>query len=315
MTEEEKWKERFMRERESRKEAERLLEEKSRELFRINEQLAGFNNTLEEKVHEKTIQLEDLNHSLEKKVQLSIKKIRNQDELIIKQSRQLAMGEMIEMLSHQWRQPITGIGMSVNNMVLDIDMGEMDGEKFKKKLDVISDQVHYLSKTIDDFRTMFKQTGKKEEVLLHEVLQSALNMVQQNLESKNIRYKTVFQDETPLPMFKNEMVQVVLNILKNAIDIFVERKTENPRLLLRTVEKDGAYKVVIMDNAGGIPEKILPKIFDPYYSTKKSQIGTGIGLYMCKSIVENHMRGKMTAHNSEQGAVFEIVLQGKDLKS
>lgn len=315
MTEEEKWKERFVRERESRKEAERLLEEKSRELFQINEQLAELNNTLEEKVHEKTAQLEDLNQSLEKKVQLSIKKIRSQDEIIIKQSRQLAMGEMIEMLSHQWRQPITGIGMSVNNMVLDIDMDEIDEEKFKKKLGTISSQVQYLSKTIDDFRTMFKQTGKKEAVTLQEVAQSALNIMQQNLDSKNIRYKTVFQDQTPMPMFKNEMVQVVLNVLKNAVDIFSEKKVGNPRLLIKTMEKEGACKIAVMDNAGGIPEKILPKIFDPYFSTKKSQIGTGIGLYMCKSIVENHMGGKMNAYNTDQGAVFEVLLQHKDAKS
>ncbi len=232
------------------------------------------------------------------------------DELLIIQSRFAAMGEMISMIAHQWRQPITAIGMSANNMSVDIELDNIDRAVFKNHLDSISEQVQYLSKTIDDFRNFFKPNKKKEGVALSELVQKALQMISRSYENNGIRLS--FEDNLEavfVEAYSGELIQSFLSILNNAKDVLVERKVIEPLVRVRTgYREDGYVFVEVEDNAGGIDPSITDKIFNPYFTTKSEKSGTGLGLYMAKIIVEKHHGGRLIAKNGDLGAIFSIEL-------
>jgi len=232
------------------------------------------------------------------------------DELLIIQSRFAAMGEMISMIAHQWRQPITAIGMSANNMSVDIELDNIDKVVFKKHLDSISEQVQYLSKTIDDFRNFFKPNKKKESVILSELVQKALQMISRSYENNGINLS--FENNlggVVVEVYSGELIQSFLSILNNAKDVLVERKVVEPSVSVRTGKSEDGYVFVeVEDNAGGIDPSIIDKIFNPYFTTKSEKSGTGLGLYMAKIIVEKHHGGKLVAKNGDSGALFSIKL-------
>jgi signal transduction histidine kinase len=228
------------------------------------------------------------------------------------------MGEMISMIAHQWRQPLSAIGNSVLGIQSKLSIGKFaldkkeDRIKFLEFLDKkhtnITEYVHSLSETIDDFRNFFKPDKQKEKISLSSPINRALKIVETSMSSKNIDIDLDLQVEDELLIYQNEVMQVILNILKNSEDNFMEKNIDNPKIKISTSKENDSYIIEILDNGGGIPEDILPRIFDPYFSTKNEKNGTGLGLYMSKIIIEEHNNGELSAFNIDDGVCFRMEL-------
>ncbi|QOY54827.1 DUF3365 domain-containing protein [Candidatus Sulfurimonas marisnigri] len=236
---------------------------------------------------------------------------RKKDEIMLAQSRNAAMGEMISMIAHQWRQPIAIISMWANNIIADIDMDEVHNDDFKKYAKNINEQTQYLSQTIDDFRNFFKPDKAKEKVLIQDVMDECLGVVGKSLQNSNVHVEKNYTCNTPISIHARELMQVYINILKNAKEALVEQEIKDAKVIINIYEDENSVVCEIKDNANGIKEEIMQKIFDPYFTTKGVHSGTGIGLYMSKIIVEQHLHGTISAVNIKKGVCFSIVIPKK----
>ncbi len=236
-------------------------------------------------------------------------KLEQKEQQMLHQSRLAQMGEMISMIAHQWRQPLSAISARSNNLLLKIVLGkDLDRDLFKEEITYIDEYSQHLSKTIDDFRNFFKEDKVKEITTLENIIHQTLDIIQVSVENKNIKIVTNFRSNQPFEIYSNEVKQVVLNIIKNAEDVLLEKNILNPTISIETTTKDNNNILTIKDNAGGIKDDIIGKIFDPYFSTKLEKDGTGLGLYMSKIIIEEHCNGILTVNNDKDGAIFEIKL-------
>lgn len=236
------------------------------------------------------------------------------EQQMLQQSRLAQMGEMIAMIAHQWRQPLGTIAATSMNMKFKIELESFDlttqegrdtsNHFFMEKLTEIEGHVENLTATIDDFRNFYRPDKKLVITSFQEVFNKAFGIIGNSMKVDNITLIEEYGDEIQLEMHDNEMVQVILNILKNAQDNFKEKKIENPQIKI-TAHSNVLF---ICDNGGGIPDEILEKIFDPYFSTKDEKNGTGLGLYMSKTIIEEHHNGKLRVRNQNGGVSFQITL-------
>lgn len=276
---------------------------------KLEEQLFGLRESLSQKLdHEisKQAKLSNTNSELEKQLQEEIQLRREKEDMLLQQTRQAAMGEMISMIAHQWRQPLTVIGMIADNISLDVMFETLDTQKLQSSLKDISDQTKYLSQTIDDFRQFFVPNKEKDTIFLHDCVEGALNIIEKNLISHNIEVIKNYEDLTKIDLYKNELIQVFINFLKNAQDAFEEKHIKNAKIELTIKEYDTSVECSIEDNAGGIPLEIQKNIFDPYFTTKNKKNGTGLGLYMSKSIIEDHSSGTIKVSNTDDGVIFTL---------
>ena len=258
---------------------------------------------LEKSRHE----IEQVNKDFDAVIQKTIKELQTKNKMLSQQSKLAIMGEMISMIAHQWRQPLSTISMLGSTMGLKIQMGKSDDEYIQKSLKKIEIQTKYLSETITDFSNFFKPDKQKEEVYLQSVIVKALRIMSRSLESSNILILEDYDISNHIEIYHNELMQVVINIIKNAHDALKEKETKNPVITINVTEENQTQILSIADNAGGIPENIIEKIFLPYFSTKGKN-GTGIGLYMSKMIVEKHLEGDIHVENTKEGAMFIITL-------
>jgi len=239
---------------------------------------------------------------LKNQVAQEVEKNRKKDKMMVQQSRLAQMGEMISMIAHQWRQPLSAISAASGSIQIKAKREKLTNNKALELSEKISQYAQHLSITIDDFRNFFKENKTKEKSTLEELVTSTLNIVNLSLKSKNITLTTQFDAPQNIETYVNEFKQVLLNIIKNAEDVLIERKVEHPKITIKTSKN----KLTISDNAGGVDEKNIHKIFEPYFSTKTKKDGTGLGLYMSKTIIEEHCGGKLSVTNSEVGAEFKI---------
>ena len=249
---------------------------------------------------------------------ISEEKIKKQEEFILSQSRNAAMGEMISMIAHQWRQPLGTISSISINLKMQSELANFDLEQkeeakkyeayINKGLDDIDELVQNLTVTIDDFRDFYKPNKESANIEIMKVVNKSLNIIKSSIISDNVNIIEEYNCKSKMYMYENEMMQVILNILKNAQDNFREKQIENPFIKIKTYEENDKLRLEICDNGGGIPEDIIEKIFDPYFSTKDEKNGTGLGLYMSKTIVEEHHNGKLSAKNIDDGVCFSIEL-------
>ncbi len=230
------------------------------------------------------------------------------EELMIAQSRHVAMGEMIGMIAHQWRQPITVIAMGANNMLADIALEEVKIENFMLESQQILQQTEYLSKTIDDFRTFFRPNKEKDEVKVIDIFLEAKQIMGKSLENHNVELVLSDHGNETILTYSRELLQVILNLLKNAKEVLDSNKTNNPYINVNIQSLTDNITITLCDNGGGINENLLERIFEPYFSTKDTKSGTGLGLYMSKIIIEKHLHGTICASNDDKGACFTIVL-------
>ncbi len=252
-------------------------------------------------------ELNILTHNLEDKVKQEVKKNEEKTKQLLQQSRLAQMGEMISMIAHQWRQSLTAISATTNNLLLRMMIKDRPSdEDLRREISLISDYSQHLSNTIDDFRNFFKSDKQKIETTLESIVSNSINIIRNSLEGNNIKLTVNFNCYESVNVFASEVNQVVLNLIKNAEDAILENKVEKGEIKISTSCEDDFCFIEISDNGGGVPEIIMEKIFDPYFSTKKSKEGTGLGLYMSKIIVNDHCKGELSIKNSSEGAIFRI---------
>ena len=274
--------------------------------------LLAFNHKLEKQVAEKTASLRELNESLEIKVQEKIDELIHKDKLLTVQSKQAVMGEMISMIAHQWRQPLSTVTLQISNLQLKKLLGkEIISSELDEAFTNISDTIIYLSETIDDFKTYFHADKVAVEVEIHELLQKAVNFTLSRVKERAIAISISKDANVKIITYINELIQVVLNILNNAIDAHNESKLKNPTINLSIKEIGNDIYIYIVDNAGGIKSENIPKLFEPYFSTKGKN-GTGLGLYMCQMIIEKQFNGEIDVKTSDNFSTF-IIKVTKDI--
>ncbi|MEA3369997.1 MAG: HAMP domain-containing sensor histidine kinase [Campylobacterota bacterium] len=230
------------------------------------------------------------------------------DEMLLAQSRHAAMGEMISMIAHQWRQPISVISMDANNILVDIELDMIDKEKFKESASDVLKQTQELSKTIDDFRGFFRPDKSIKRVSMKDVVDETLKIINSSLISSNIEVKVRHESNQECETYSRELMQVIINLLNNAKDALVEKRSSQREVLISEELIDGRVVLNICDNGGGIDDEVIQRVFEPYFTTKSEKNGTGLGLYMSKTIVEKHLHGSISVSNAEQGACFKISL-------
>jgi len=236
-----------------------------------------------------------------------VKKVEEQQNQLIQQSKQAVMGEMIGMIAHQWRQPLATISAIAGNISIGIELGTIKNEQTKESMKKINDFSKYLSRTINDFRNFFKPNKEIEVASVSSLIEETLEFTEHMLMTHGVEVFKDYNTEVSISVFRSETVQVLINIIKNAQDAMVDNKIENKELHIKTYDDlDYAY-IEIKDNGGGIPSDIIDKIFDPYFSTK-SKNGTGLGLYMSRTIVEDHLNGRLSARSEDGESTFRIDL-------
>lgn len=243
--------------------------------------LKNMNATLESKVNEKTKELEKLNMRLKDKVDEEVLKNRKKDQMLFNQSKMASMGEMIGNIAHQWRQPLSTISTAASGMSIKIDYELASKEELKKDLEIIVDTTQYLSHTIEDFRSFFKPTKEKEKFSLVKLIKKDINIMNSAFKNNFIEVVYEFED-VELNTIQNELTQSILNILTNAKDALTQNSSKNRLIIMKNFIKGSFVFITIQDNGGGIDEKIMDKIFEPYFTTKHQSQGTGIGLYMTR---------------------------------
>ncbi|HEY9190589.1 MAG TPA: PAS domain-containing protein [Sulfurovum sp.] len=239
----------------------------------------------------------------------AVEELRRKDKIMFRQSRMAQMGEMINMIAHQWRQPLNAITMTTSALELKMDKDTYDRSFFQSRLGRIANYVQYLSSTIEDFREFFKPEKMKQETNFCHVMDDTLELVRAGIESKNITIIKEYDCTTNMVSYKNELIQVAMNLIKNAEDALMENKIKDPTINIKCYSDADKSVLEIGDNAGGIDRATMEKIFDPYFTTKEEHNGTGLGLYMSKMIVEEHCKGTLSVHNSSEGAVFKIEIK------
>ncbi len=277
--------------------------EKNQELLDTQMALRSLNQGLEKRVNERTAAL--MAETTERL--RASEALRDKEKLLIQQNRLAAMGEMINNIAHQWRQPLNTLGLTIQNSLLVYDIGVFDREFLKKNTDDAMKLIRHMSHTIDDFRNFFKADKEKTAFSVKKAIKLTLALIDNALKNNGIEIVTRINGDPLITGYFNEFSQVLLNVLQNASDVLVERKIARGKVTIAAAVEDGRALVTINDNAGGIPEEIIGRIFEPYFSTKGVQ-GTGIGLFMSKNIIETNMGGSITARNTAQGAEFRIEL-------
>jgi PAS domain S-box-containing protein len=247
-----------------------------------------------------------LNETLEQRIEQAVDELRQKDQLLLIQSREAVMGEMVGNIAHQWRQPLNTLGLIAQEMQLTYRMGEFSGDCVEINVKKILEIIRHMSNTIDDFRNFFRPGTEKEEFKVRVALEKSLSLLEASLTAQNIRTEVVTTDDPVIYGYPNEFSQVLLNILTNARDAFASGLVPDPLVVITVFNEAGKTVVTVADNAGGIPEEIIDKIFDPYFTTKGPEHGTGIGLFMCKTIIEKNMNGAISARNVGSGVEFRI---------
>jgi len=260
-------------------------------------------------------EIELLNVNLEKRVQEEIKKNKKKEQIISQQSKMASMGEMIENIAHQWRQPLTIISTAASGVKFKHQMKVLQEGDIEVSMDSIYTSVQHLSQTIDDFRDFFKSNKKKSNFTLKSTFEKTSTLISSQFKNSNIRFVQNIEDITLFEQ-EHELIQVFINIINNARDELIKKEQSVKLIIIDTILENGSLSICIKDNAGGIPKELLEEVFESHFTTKQDSNGTGIGLYMSKMIIEEHMNGTIGASNIEYiyddipyvGASFEICL-------
>jgi signal transduction histidine kinase len=259
-----------------------------------------------------------LNKDLEKRVEDGIEALNKNEKLLIQQSKMAAMGEMIGNIAHQWRQPLNIISsymMRIENRYYDDALNDDFVDEISEK---VNSTLQYMSKTIDDFRNFFKPSKEKVKFNIYKSIQAIVSITLEQLKNNDIKLNIDVEDKAiSAYSYENEFKQVIINIVNNAKDAILKRREskeiDNGSIDIKVYQEDEYAVVKIEDNGGGIPGDIIDKVFDPYFTTKFEAQGTGLGLYMSKTIIEKNMGGLLTVSNSDTGACFVIKIRVKEV--
>jgi len=259
----------------------------------------------------KMIEAKQLILTQQEQLQRQIQEMQKKDKMLTFQSKQAVMGEMISMIAHQWRQPLSTVTLNISNLQVKKLLGEeIKDEELDRALENISDTVVYLSETIDDFQTYFRPDKEVSSLDINELINKAISFVQPRLEKSTIEIKFFQQPRLMVNTYANEVIQVLLNIINNAIDELVSRKIKYPKLTINLFNREKEVAISIADNAGGISPENMDAIFEPYFSTKGKN-GTGLGLYMSQMIMQKQFHTEIDVKSTNYGSVFTVVVPKK----
>jgi len=247
--------------------------------------------------------------SLKKLVDIELEKNQEHTLMMLQQSRLAQMGQVLNMIAHQWRQPLHHLLITSDVLVYKYEKGDVTSRDMQKFQEETTSQIKQMSRTIDDFRDFFKPKKRKESFILNEVIERLLLITKPIFRASHI--SILFEEEEELYSYgyPNELAQAILNILYNAKDALSTERIEDRTIWICLKSREGKNILEISDNAGGISEDILENIFEPYFSTKEKDNGTGLGLYMSKLIVQKHTGAELFATNSDKGATFTLILE------
>ena len=255
-------------------------------------------NSLEQKVNEKTKELQNLNNYLETKISKEVLQNRRKDIIMFQQARFASLGEMLNNIAHQWRQPLGAITMIIQSFQTKISLGKLTSEFVDEKVHDALLLASNMSNTLDDFKNFFSPNKIKSEFSIKNCIEHSIELSKYLLIQEHIEVKLTVRKDVKINSYYNELSHVFLNIISNSKDALCSNVDKNDRIIKIIVNKFKNHLVInIVDNGGGIPKDILPKIFEPYYTTKYKSAGTGIGLYMSKQIIEKHMNGEISCKN------------------
>lgn len=274
------------------------------------EELEALNTTLEERVKQQTYQLWVLNQTLENRVKEEVEKNRDKDRMLFQQSRLAAMGEMIGNVAHQWRQPLSELGIilyKLKKLFKKCEGASQNEEDFTDSYDNAKKVIKKMSDTIEDFRNFFNPHRPSEIFSIQNALDEAMIMMQGTLQRHEIKLNIECKDHVKIKGFLSEFSQVLINLLNNSKDAFNKKSLENRIINIEIKKFDKSYAMITFnDNAGGIDKEVIDKIFEPYFTTKHASMGTGLGLYMSRMIIQNSMHGTLEVKNCHGGVCFFI---------
>ena len=278
-----------------------------KDLQQRDKELEFLNKTLEERVQKQTKQLKELNKTLEQRVQKEIEKNRQKEKMLFWQSRMASLGQMLANIAHQWRQPLTELNLALYNLKKSFQ--KQDEESFLEYYDESKKAILNMSNTIEDFTNFFNPDKEKSSFLLEDAINESLLIMKKMIEQNEINIQTQF---TPINIMgvSNELSQVIINLIKNSKEAYVEKNIENRSIDIQLSEDSHQNFAIIeiTDNAGGINEEIFDKIFEPYFTTKHASVGTGLGLFMSKMIIEKGFNGTLNVEQISNGSKFIITI-------
>ena len=275
------------------------------------------NRILKSKVREKNSELliyneelKNLNENLENRVQEEIEKNKEKEAQLFGQIKMVAMGEMIGNIAHQWRQPLSMISTIASGIKLQYEYKSFNNEDLPIKMNEIVEKTQHLSQTIDTFKNFLNEKKELEKIVLQDVINSSLKIIGSSLKNNNIFLEKKFNENNPIfiSTVSNELIQVLLNVINNAKDAILEKKIKNGWIKINVLKSEYEVCISIEDNAKGIPDDIILRIFEPYFTTKHKSQGTGLGLHMSYKIIVENFNGKLYAKNSQDGAILYIKL-------
>lgn len=263
-----------------------------------------------QELKEKNSELKDLNNSLTQKIEEAIIKSKEREKQFFEQLKMAQMGELIGNIAHQWRQPLSVISTASSGMKLKKETNTLSDEDFYYYCDNITNSATYLSNTIDEFRDYIKESHKEKLVVIQERVRMAFKLVENSYKHENIEIIEDFCESEPIQfrLILGELLQVIIALLNNAREALSSKKDQKKWVKYSVLKDSYNITIVIEDNAGGIDKSIIDKIFNPYFTTKHQNQGTGIGLYSSYDIVVNHLGGNLDVENSQDGAKFYIKL-------
>ena len=288
------------------------------ELQRANQQLA---QRVAERTHELNETIERLQNEVNERIRMgealqeetterlnAQAQLREKELLLSHQSRLAAMGEMIGNIAHQWRQPLNLLGLLTQELAITYRKGDFSGNYLESTVKKMLETIRHMSQTIDDFRNFFRPFREKVDFRILETVKKTVSLLEGSLSGQRIKTVLVADCDPAVSGYPNEFSQVLLNLLINARDAFAAGESGDQIITVTVGREGGRCVVCVADNAGGIPEEIIDRVFDPYFTTKGPDKGTGVGLFMSKSIIEKNMGGSLTVRNIGRGAEFRIVL-------
>jgi PAS domain S-box-containing protein len=260
------------------------------------EEFIGIRHDITELEHYKT--------TLEKRIEEEVADNRKKDIILQQQSAQAAMGEMVNSIAHQWRQPLNSIALIASNIAIDIELGE-DTDTTLESINKITNLTKTMSQTITDFMEFFNPNRQKSYFQVHTIYDTVRSLLESQIFKKNITFVCEMDSSLGINSYKSDIQQISINIVNNAIQAFDDKVQDKKILKIVAYENDKYLVLEFIDNAGGIKDEILDKIFEPYFTTKPKGVGTGIGLSMVRNMVIS-LNGQIRAYNNDNGAVFEI---------